>query len=169
MTVRSTLDRPKVKPLIIGWSVGGVGPSEIVTRLKGQKINVTRQAVHGFLKRHGVEIQALGARVQEQVAVHAITSKEERIRRLDSLWDDMNEIRQSRGLMARDVKVYGTGRERTVEEIERFDAALVKEMRGVLGDVAEEMGDRTKIAIDARTQTLNTFTIQIGDGDSNKD
>ena len=151
------LAKPKVRARIRAWCVEGKSSREIVELLKAElRISVTPQAVQGYIRRHRAEIDALVGRVVEAVEEVTIKDKSERIRRLAGLYDRMDEIVTTRGLLAREPKVIGSGRDAYEVEVERFDAALVRELRGVLGDVADELGDRPKTPlIDARTLNIS--------------
>lgn len=142
--------------MIIGWIIEGRTVTEIVPLLKEHRhLTVTHQALTAFKRRHAAEIDAAQRKVAEAVLNVTIRDKAERIHRLSGLYDKMTEIVETRGLLATDVKYVGSAEYGREVEVQRFDAALVRELRGVLSDVADELGDRPKTPlIDARTQII---------------
>ena len=141
---------------MIAWLVDGKSTREVVALLAEQGVKTTFQGVAAFRKRHLPDIDALTSRVVAAVEDLTIRDKAERIRRLSGLYDGMQAIVDTRGLLATDVKFVGGPEYGREVEVERFDAALVKELRGVLSDVADELGDRPKTPlIDARTLNIS--------------
>lgn len=173
MATARVLDKRKNAAAIIAWTVDGKSSREVVDLLKKQRrVQVTPQAVQGFIRRHRAQIDELtnevAAKVTEAVIDVTIADKTERLRILDDLTRRMYEVIDKRGIMASDPKwvtTYAQTQEdgETVMEagtsqlvtVERFDSALVRELRGVLDDAAAEVGGRPKTPlIDARTQVI---------------
>lgn len=151
---RATLETPAVRAHVAGWLVDGATVSQVLARLaETYKLKVTRKAVYGFKRRHASELAGLQRRVVEAVAELTIADKQERIRRLAGLVDGMQAIVDDRGLLASEPKVIGAGRDAYEVTIERFDAALVAQYRGVLTDVAEELGQLPKTPKGEETPT----------------
>jgi len=152
---RYPLDKPQTAAAIVGWTAEGKSLREVVALLKARKISVGHQAVAAFVKRHQQEIDALNARAVAASEEASIASKTERLRRLEDLYRDMDAIRTGRGLIATETRMIGGADWGREVEVGRFDAALVREMRGALDDAAAEVGDRQRgPIIDNRTQIL---------------
>lgn len=146
-----------MRATVLGLLVDGSSHGDIASQ-----VGVTPQAIDRFAKKHVAEIEALRGKIAAAVEDVTIRDKAERIRRLAGLYDGMQAIIDSRGLMVAEVKFVGgplVGRE---VEVERFDAALVREMRGVLSDVAEEVGD----IAEPKPPTSVPYLVQIVTGDA---
>lgn len=125
---------------VMAWTLEGRSTREIAERLEALGVSVTHRAVVGFQRRHREEIVTLEDAVRTQLTGRAITEKAERIRRLSALYDGMQAIVDERGLMAEDVKWIGDTESGREVKVQRFDAGLVREMRAVLREVAEQLG-----------------------------
>lgn len=145
MAAKRVLDKPKNAAAIIAWTVDGKTSREVVALLtKERKITVTPQAVQGFIRRHRAEISATAARVTAAVVDVTVRDKAERIRRLAAMVD-----RVEAELAGGKLRYY-------TADGDRIDAAAIAQFRGLLADVADELGDRPKTPlIDART--VNVF------------
>lgn len=119
-------------PEIVAILATGEQPSE-VARLYG----VDRSAITHFEDRHEADIAAMSAEVRRQVEDFAIASKVERIATLQRLADDVTAYLDDRGLMERTVTTTKDGA--TIER-ERFAREVAAELRAILKDAADELG-----------------------------
>ena len=156
---RRVLDKPKHKAQIIEWMLEGQPNREIAKRM-----NVHHQAIAGFRKRHAAELETVETRVLAEVIDPAITNKAERINRLATLYDRMAEIVNTRGLMATETRFVGGADYGREIEVQRFDAALTKEMRAALRDVAEELGQIPKAGITVYNDNRTVIGLELIDG-----
>lgn len=146
MGAHSLLDKPATAQRIIGWLVEGKSHADVAKLLQTKRIKTSRQAVTAFAHRHKAELGSLEARVVEAVADVTIADLSMQLRELGDLFERQKQIVETRGLMAAETKHIGGplfGREIVVE---RFDAPLVREIRGTLKDAADLMGLLTKNA-----------------------
>lgn len=163
---KNVLERGKRPAQIVAWMLDGKGDAEVVALLrKTKRLAVSPQAVAKFRKRHESDLVRVVEAVREEIQDLAIAEKAERIRRLDWIWRLLGEIveeRQQRGqLGGKAVERRWIGGEWGREiEIERTDAALIAQLRGVLDDVAAEQGERVKVKIDNRKQIITLEALQ---------
>ena len=68
----------------------------------------------------------------------------ERIKKLHKLWERLEEELETGALWLNDVKIVGRGEQAQVYEMQRFNSPLIRELRGILDDLAKEMGERTQ-------------------------
>jgi len=96
----------------------------------------------------------------------------ERVEALKRLADQLlDEVEHQGRLWVRDVKSIGSGENAERVDIERFNAAEVEQLRGLLDDIAKEKGERVKKLEHAGPGGLPpVFTLRLsnddGDGDS---
>jgi hypothetical protein len=126
--------------------------------------------------------QRLGARIREmreqsevEILNNGLSRRVERIRQLETLFDKHLELIRARGvemdgeiaggetgLMARDYK----GKDADTA-VYKYDGALVKEMRGIIDDIAREMGERkTNVELGGSGELI--IKVQYGDDGSQK-
>lgn len=142
-------------------TIAGRSTRAIAELLSADGIAVTHSAVAGFQRRHKDEIAILEDAVRREISELAVTEKAERIRRLSALYDGMQAIVDKQGLLIEDVKWIGdaeTGRE---VKVVRFNAGLVQQMRGVLRDIADELGDIPRPAINIQTNVSQEVKVVV--------
>lgn len=163
------------RELVITWAVEGLNINEVQRRAQecdppfevryNQLKHIRRHANKNYSNlREEFDREALG----EGLARRAV-----RIRQLEDLFDRHIALIRARGeemaaevaggdtgLLVRDYK----GKEADVA-VYKYDAALVKEMRGLFDDIARELGDR-KTNMDLTTAGAPFVINIIGDGPS---
>jgi hypothetical protein len=150
---RTHLERPKTKTRVIELVLEGLTDRQVAQKISTPRNSVSFQAISKFRARHADVLKPAAKAMVEAAVQHAIATKDARLADLQFLRDKTFEVIDQRGtLEARDVKIAANGQ--TVD-VMRYDAGLVAQLRGVLADAAEEMGERSKIQIDARNQTFN--------------
>ena len=110
--------REKVKALVIE----GLSDREIAAAVSTTRFPVSHQAITSFRKRHAGELAEMTTAIVEGVRQAAIADQHQRILEYQRIYDETDLRRQ--GVPERAGMVY---------------AALVREQRGVLKDVAEEL------------------------------
>lgn len=155
---RYFLERPKTRARIFALVLDGKSDQEVATAIATKQHQPTRQAITAFRKRHAEQLAPVIQAVEAAVVDLAIKDKEERIRRLSWMWDQMLEVYEKQGLVLFTRRRYG---DVEVEE-EAFNVGLTKEMRSVLNDVAAELGQRQKIAINVNDNRVINFIELIG-------
>jgi hypothetical protein len=137
------------KEAVLQWIAEGLETDEINTRAAdfAPPFKVTRQNVLQYRKSRGLRLEE----IQEQGETTALTSglalKENRVAKLKLLADKM-----LKDLLAKDtekwwlLQVKGIGRGDDFERVEyyEFNKAELDALRGVLDDIALEVGDRVK-------------------------
>jgi len=148
LTNQGVLERPKNRAKVLAWLVEGKGPAEIATLISTKGQPVSRQAVQAFRDRHADELAPMVEAVEKQITDYAIASKVNRIAALDRLL----------GGMEREVADYGLIEDS--EDGRYFRDKLVKEIRGVLRDAAEELGQMPKTAA-VELNDNRTYILQV--------
>lgn len=120
---------------VVAWLIEGKRPPEIAA-LTG----TSRQAVHAFKRRHITEIQP-----RQQAIINArLRDKEARINELNWLYETARTEAETHGLTIVETRTEtdGEGEEATkiVYETRDFRTGMVREMRGLLKDIADELG-----------------------------
>lgn len=135
---QNTLERPKAKAKTIALVLEGKSDSEVAAVM-----NVSRQAITKFRHRHAADIAPVVAAVQQAIIDVALKDKEARIRELAWLYGlSRNEV-EEHGIAVTEVRYEGRGESSTEVQTRDYRAPLVKEMRGLLSDIADEMGERS--------------------------
>ena len=150
---RAVLDHPGMTEIVLGL-VLQPGMTDVSVAAALPIPGVSRQAIHLWRKRHREEFEAARLEAAARTTEVAVTQKVERVRRLAGLYDEMQEIVSNRGLMASEAKWIGDGKVGREIEVQRFDGGLVKEMRGTLRDVAEELGQVPRPDVGAVERTF---------------
>lgn len=144
---RYTLESHKDK--VIGLILQGTPGREVARQFK-----VSETAVRMFKRRHAdVLIPAKDALVEAVVDL-SLSTVEGRVRELAWLYETTKQEAVDYGITVTEVDFSQNGESRT--ETREFRAPLVKEMRGIVHDIAEQLHqlDKGTINIDARTQVL---------------
>jgi hypothetical protein len=149
----SILERPKSKAKTIALVLEGKSDSEVAAVM-----NVTRQAITKFRHRHAAEIAPIVEQVEAAIIDVALKDKENRIRELAWLYGLARTEAEEHGITITETRYEGRGEDREEYQTRDFRAGMVKEMRGLLADIADELGQRSgkggDINIDNRTQVL---------------
>lgn len=104
---------------------------------------VTRQQVDWYRKHNGVRLNAIIAADQESALTTGYAVKETRVRKLNELAERIEQSVIDR-LWVPDVKGVGSGEAAQIVDFEYFNKAGVDAYRGVLDDIAAEVGGRVK-------------------------
>jgi hypothetical protein len=151
LTNQSVLEKPKTRAQVIAWIVEGKRDAEIASMLKTQ---VSRQAIHQFRKRHAAEITPVVKQLDDAIIDVALKDKESRIRELAWLYGLARDEAVEHGITITETHYEGRGETRDEYVTRDFRTGMVKEMRGLLHDIAEEMGQLEKGYTDNRIQIL---------------
>jgi hypothetical protein len=157
------LDKPPMKGRIIELVMGGATDREIASSISTSQRQFSFQAIAAFRQRHAKQINAAKGRMLEAAVKYTIASKDARLADLQMLRDRTIALIESRqGLEARDYK-FGPEGERIL--ILRYDAGMVTQLRGILRDAAEELGQIEKPAVTNNVQ-VNQYLIRQYDVDT---
>lgn len=132
------------KQALLEWIAEGLQSDEINERAAqfDPPFSVDRQQVDYYRKSRRIDLEAI-ARIDEQSAlVSGYARKEHRVYKLSLLAALMEKDLFGGLLWTDDVKGVGSGEIAQIVEFEQFNSAEVAAYRGVLDDIAKEMGDR---------------------------
>ncbi len=121
---------------VIADLISGLAPVEVA-----KKYAVARSSVGDFIDRHRETVTALQLAYDEQVRNFAIASKVFRVRELDSLYNESRDWLREQGYSERVTRYNRDGE--VVSQTDRYRDATIAQIRGLLGDAAAEMGERT--------------------------
>lgn len=104
---------------------------------------VTRQLVDDYRKRYAPQLAEIVEREKLDALTTGLATRAERVKKLQQLAAAMEHDLFDNGLLWTSVpKTIGSGKTAKMIEIEEFNAAEVSAYRGVLEDIAREVGDR---------------------------
>ena len=107
-----------------------------------QPFHVSREQVAKYRRTRGIDLKAI-LKVDEKNALTAgLALKENRVIKLQQLAALMEQDLFNGFLWTEEVKGVGSGEVAEVVEYDEFNAAEVAQYRGVLDDIAREVGDR---------------------------
>jgi len=99
-----------------------------------------------YRKAKGVKLAEITERAEDSALKRGFAVRENRVAALDTLAATMYRELTTAGadnkLWLKDVKAVGSGDGQTIVDFEQFNAAEVQQFRGVLDDLAKEVGDR---------------------------
>jgi hypothetical protein len=107
-----------------------------------QPFNVSRQQVDGYRKRRKVDIEAIIQQDEMLSLTSGLAIKEVRVSRLKRLAELMEGDLFGDRLWTDEVKGIGSGPIAEIVEYEEFNRSEVDAYRGVLDDIAKELGHR---------------------------
>ena len=143
------MTRPKVRAVVNGLIAEGVTDAEIARR-----IGVSRQAVTAYKHKHPDLVAPVVDEIVRQVTDYAIANKVNRIAELQHLFELTRQEVDEYGITAVETRTETDGDKETVIVTRDYRSGLVKEARGILRQVAEELAQlprpETNVNIDNR-------------------
>ena len=138
---------------IIALVLDGKGDTEIVRTISKGGVTVTRQAIGAFKRRHADVLKpkedALIEMVVAQLAHRWIADKDERLGRLEQIYEGLDKVREDYGFMVTTEEAGEDGERHIFDH--RFNGALAAQMRGVLSDASDELGQKPKPNVNINT------------------
>lgn len=101
------------------------------------------QALTKFRHKHQAQIDALKVELAERVKDVVLTTQEGRIRELAWWYGQIREEAVENGIIVVEERVEGRGEEAVTYKTRDFRGQMVKEARGVIADIAAELGERS--------------------------
>lgn len=140
--------RKTQKEALLSWIAEGLQTDEINSRAASfdPPFNVSRQQVDFYRDRRGIEVAALREAGEYDALKAGLALKAERVKRLQQLAALMERDLFGGFLWTEQVKMIGSGPFAKEVDYEEFNTAEVQQYRGVLDDIAKEMGDRKSVA-----------------------
>ena len=139
---RTILKRPNIRERVLEGVLAGWTDQRVADSLPVE-VPISRQSITEWRKRNAEELTALYAKAAALVEEVALRDKAERIRQLAHHADEMGAVLAAEGYLWEEPH----GVDRTVK---RVPTAVIKELRGLYRDIAEELGD-----VRGRTCTCN--------------
>lgn len=136
------------KEALLVWIGEGLETDEINDRAKvfDPPFTVTRPNVAKYRKTRAIALSELQAKGEQDALTHGLALKAERVRRLQLLAELLEKDLFGGFLWLDQVKSIGGGPFSEKIEYEEFNTAEVQQYRGILDDIAKELGDRKQIA-----------------------
>lgn len=134
----------KQREALLKWIGEGLETDEINKRAAKFKppFEVSRPRVSHYRKSREKSLKAIQQAGEFNALASGLALKEERVKRLvalaDLLWGDLSGDR----LWLEQSKMLGSGDSSEIVDYEEFNAAEVREFRGLLDDIAKEIGQR---------------------------
>lgn len=132
------LERPARRERIIGLVVDGLTDNDIAKVISTKRISVSQPAITQFRQRHVAAIEAKKAEAVQAVKDEWIADKQERIKRLAGLYQDVEDWQTENGISEVTISYDKDGAERG--RTLKLNAALVNAKRGILSDVSDQLG-----------------------------
>jgi hypothetical protein len=132
--------KKKQREQLIAWTSEGLKTDEINERARGfaPPFEVSTQQVDWYRDRHHVKLKEIQASGEYDALTTGLALKEARIRRLQELAELLEEDLFGDRLWLDRVKAAGFMR----VDYEEFNATEVQQYRGLLDDIAKEVGHR---------------------------
>ena len=123
-----------VRPKVLNMIIDGKRDSEIALVM-----GCSRQAVGQFRRKYASELQIRA----DHIVDVALKAREERIRELARLYGVASQEMEEYGItIVEERHEYSRGEETALIVTRDFRSAMVREMRGLIADIAAEMGER---------------------------
>lgn len=130
------MTRPKVRAMVNGLIANGVPDAEIA-----RQVGVSRQAVTAYKHKHADLVAPVVAEVERQITDYAIASKVNRIAELQHLYDLTRQEVDEFGITVVEQRTEHDDGKETVIVTRDYRSGLVKEARGILRQVSEELDE----------------------------
>ncbi len=140
--------RKAQKEALLQWIAEGLNTTEINERAKEFKkpFAVIRQQVDYYRKTRKIDINAILAVDEKNALVTGLAVKENRVAALQRLAALMGKDLFGGFLWTEETKGVGSGDAAIILDYDEFNGAEVIQFRGVLDDIAKEMGGRVQKA-----------------------
>lgn len=132
------------KSILLEWVAAGLQSDEINKRAAvfEPPFEVSRGQVDYYRKTREIDIKALSLDSEVDALKTGLSQKAERVKRLQLLAALMEEDLFAGVLWTENIKMIGSGEFQERVEFEEFNSAEVQQYRGVLDDIAKEVGER---------------------------
>lgn len=132
------------KTELLKWISEGLQSDEINDRAAqfDDPFSVTRSQVQFYRDQRAVDLKAIQSASEYDALSAGLALKAERVRKLQQLAALMEKDLFGGFLWTDQVKALGSGEFMQIVDYEEFNTAEVQQYRGVLDDIAKEVGDR---------------------------
>jgi hypothetical protein len=141
--------KKKQKEALIQWVAEGLESGEINARAANfdPPFVASRQHIQRYRDSRRINLKALQETGEMDALATGLALKAERVRKLQLLAALLENDLFGGFLWTEDVKMIGSGPFSKEVEFEEFNAAEVTQYRGILDDIAKEVGDRKSTVI----------------------
>jgi len=137
---------------VLTWVAEGLGLPEIRARAAefDPPFEIEYRQVKHLRQRAGVKYRQIQEEIEAELIGEGLARKALRIKALTDLFDKHLDLIQARASDPSMIEIPGGGTGLVVRDykgiqpVYKFDAAVVREMRGLLDDIAKEKGDRNQ-------------------------
>jgi hypothetical protein len=149
--------RKAQKEAVLKWIANGLQSDEINDLAASfvPPFQVSRRQVAYYRKSRNADIAALIAAGEQEALSEGLALKAERVKKLKQLAALMGRDLFGGFLWTEQVKGIGSGDAAEIVDYEEFNSGEVAAYRGVLDDIAKEMGDRST-KVDAKIDGVMT-------------
>jgi hypothetical protein len=145
LAVHGFLERPPIRKRVLELLLDGQTPRQIAAAISTKRATVSHQAITKFRDRHAAtHIEPVVKEVERQVSDYAIASKVNRVAELQHLYDLTRAEVDAYGITIVETRTETRGDTETVYVTRDYRSGLVKEARGILDQVSEELGQKPK-------------------------
>jgi hypothetical protein len=137
--------RKAQREALITWLAEGLGTAEIKQKAAAFEVpfEVTPQGVDHYRKRHGIAIQRLIEEGEQRAMRSGLGKKAERVDTLKELAEVLKaDLLGPDKLWLKRLRMLGHGESAQLVEYYEFNGAEIDALRGLLADIAKELGDR---------------------------
>lgn len=162
MAMRNKLTKDQ-KSELLKWVAEGLESDEINKRAAvfEPSFSVSRAQVKYYRDTRKISLEELSKSSEHEALNTGLAVKEERVKRLALLAGMLEEDIFGGVLWTQDVKMIGTGEYQERVEFELFNASEVQQYRGVLDDIAKEVGGRVqKSEVDAKVSGIEVIHVK---------
>lgn len=140
--------RKAQKEALLQWIAEGLNTTEINARASefNKPFTVIRQQVDYYRKTRKIDINAILSVDEKNALSSGLAIKENRVAALQRLAQLMGKDLFGGFLWTEETKGVGSGTVAEIIDYDEFNAAEVAQFRGVLDDIAKEMGARATVA-----------------------
>lgn len=153
------------------WIAEGLTSDEINLRASAfdDPFDVSRQQVDYYRKTRDVSIDKLRESAEFDALNTGLAIASERVALLKRMADKMvKDLFDDDLFWTDEVKGVGSGPIAKIVDYEEFNASEIRELRGVLDDIAKEVGDRVQ-RIDQKVDATNEIVVTIRKSDAQSD
>ena len=156
------------KEKLLDWVAEGLESGEINKRAEAfdPPFKVKRQQVDYYRRTRKVKIKDIAEKGELDALTSGLSKKEVRVERLHQLAALMEEDLLGGSLWLDQVKMIGSGDMQERVEYEEFNSAEVMQYRGILDDIAKELGHRAQktelSGPDGNAITVQTVGFDVG-------
>lgn len=122
-----------------------VAEDELTDEAIAAEVGITRETLHQWKKRDefAAVVAAHIEAFKDRALVEGFADKRARVQLLNAMTFDVSSKIQKNGYVREEVRIAANGEHVSFEV---FDKPMMSELRGLLDDIAKEMGDRKTVA-----------------------